>query len=254
LPSRSIENAEQALEAARLDDEVLGGHGHAVEEQVGGRDAVEAVQRLVGTEREAGRVPVDHDRADATRAGGVADPDVDQVLLGVPAARAPALHPVDQVAVGGLHRRRGDVGGRRAGVGLGDRHRHRGLAGHDRRQQAGPLLRRAEEVDDARRARVGLEHLEGRRLVGLGELLDDDERVEQVEARAAVLLGQADAEEPELGQAPPLVGADERAVAVPLDGERRVDVTTDPRGEVAQVDLMLFELEGDHRPRQSGIA
>ena len=135
-----------------------------------------------------GRALGDADRADALRAWRVAEPAVDEVVVRVAAVGDPALAAVDDVLVAVEARLGAHVGRGRAGVRLGDADGHGDLAADRLGQDVLLLLLGAEELDDAARADVGLEHLERGGTALLGQLLLDDERVEQGAAVAAVLL------------------------------------------------------------------
>ena len=146
---------------------------------------------------------------------------------GARAVRDPLLRAGDTPAVavrlGGRAQRAG-VG---AGVGLGERERAELLAPRERRHEACLLLLGSEREDrKRRRARVhGDRHADAR--VRPRELLEDEDVREEVRARAAVLLGDADAHEPEL-----------RELGIELVREAVVAV---PRGRVGR-DLGLGEV------------
>ena len=72
------EDAEQLLEPAGLDDEVVRGDADVVEVEVRARDAAEAHQLLAGAEAEARGVLGDDDRADALGAWLVVEPAVER--------------------------------------------------------------------------------------------------------------------------------------------------------------------------------
>ena len=144
--------------------------------------------------------------------------------------RAPSLHAIHDIFVTIESRRRGDVGGRRAGVGFGYRDGHRRIASDDGLQEALSLFLGAEQLDDASGSCRGFEDREGSDLISLRDLLDDDEGLDQFGSGSAVLLGQRDAEEPDIGEAFPLLRRKESRRAIPLDGNRRVHVVGDLSG------------------------
>ena len=117
----------------------------------------------------------------------------------------------------------GDAAAHRAGVGprarLGQRERADLLAGRQRRDQPLDLLGRAvREQRQRARARV---HRDGHADAGVGarELLEHQHVGEEVGARAAVLLGHADAHQPEPSELAEQL-ARERVLAVPAGGVR----------------------------------
>src|SRR5215207_7494610 len=149
------ERGEQLVEAAFVDDQVLDRNPDVVEEHVGRADAPMPHQLLLGTEGQPGGALGHDDRADAlaTRLG--AEPDVDEVLLGVPGAGAPPFGAVDDDLVAADLSAGDDVRGRGAGPRLGDRDGDGHFARGDRWQQPGFLLLGNAEVAPLR---VGEEH------------------------------------------------------------------------------------------------
>ena len=109
-----------------------------------------------------------------------------------------------------------------ARLGLGQRERADQLAARERRHEAGALLVGAEGEDRERDgARVhGHRHPDAG--VGARELLEHEDVREEVGARPAVLLGDADAHQPELGELAEELFR-EVVLAVPL-GRVRLDL------------------------------
>ncbi len=130
--------------------------------------------------------------------------------------------------------------------GLRQRERAEVLAPRERRHEARPLLVRPEAQQGQRHgARV---HRDGDAdaRIATRELLEDEDVGEEVGAGAAVLLRQADAHQPELGELAEEV-AREVMLAIPL-GRVRLDLRPD---EVARERLDLLLLGGElevHQP------
>ena len=127
-----------------------------------------------------------------------------------------------------------------ARLGLGERKGADHLAARERRHEARPLLVGA-EVEDRQRdgARVDADrHADAG--VRARDLLEDEDVGEEVRARAAVLLRDADAHQPQLGElAEDLLR--EVVLAVPL-GRVRLDLG---RGELARERLNLPLVRGE---------
>ena len=122
------------------------------------------------------------------------------------------------------------------------------LAGGQRRHALGRSVRRA-VVEDRQRAGARV-HGDGHADAGVGarELLEHEHVGEEVRARAAVLLGHADAHQPELAQLAEQL-AREVVVAVPLGRVRRDPLVGEAPREVADLALVVGELVRAHRRR-----
>ncbi len=139
--------------------------------------------------------------------------------------------------------------GVRARAGLGERERRQLVALGQRRHEALGLLARAVGRDRQRPgARVDGEG-DPEAGVAARDLLDDEDVGEEVRARAAELLGHADAHEPELAE---LVGdlAREAPLAVPVGGARCDDLVGEAPCEVADLPLLVGEVVEHQRARR----
>ena len=175
------------------------GHAHVLEgEQRGvGRVHAELAQLLLADH--ARRVHVDDEQREAVVAGvrvGLGD-EHDEV--GPVAVGDVGLGPVDHPLVAVAHGARLDAGHVGAGVGLGDAEAGDLLA-LDRGHEVGLLLLLGAEGEDRRRRHVGVDRDPHRQAaaVGVHDLLAEHEVAVVVAALAAVLLGEREAEQPEL--------------------------------------------------------
>ena len=133
--------------------------------------------------------------------------------------RAPLLRPADAPAVPVGDRGRPQRAGIRAGARLGERERADRLPARERRHEPLPLLVGAERDDrEGRGARV---HRDGHphARVGARELLEHQDVRDEVGARAAELLGHADAHQAELAELREEL-AGEAVLPVPVRGMR----------------------------------
>ena len=145
---------------------------------------------------------------------------VTQALMSVPAFVMKIFEPsIDPLAVAqlGLRARRAGVGAR---VRLGQPERREPSAGREPRQPLALLLLVAEEVDRHRAERRVRGDGDRDRRVDARQLLDRDRVRDGVAARAAVLLGDRQAHEPELGELRDELVREAR-LAVELLGDRR---------------------------------
>ena len=190
----------------------------------------------------------DDDRADALGAGVVVEPAVDEVVVGVAAVGDPALVAVDHDVVAVAAALGPHVGRGRPGVRLGDADGHGDLAGRPPSAGSACFCSSVPKNSMTRhRSDVRLEDLERRGTALLGQLLLDDERVEQGAAVAAVLLGDRDAEEAEVGEALDLLDRQRGALAVPLSASGRVALAGDLGRQLAQLLLLGGQVESPAR-------
>ena len=137
------------------------------------------------------------------------------------------------------------AGEHRAGVAaaarLGEREGGELVALGERRDQALALLVGA-VGEDRQRAGAGVHgERHAHAGVGAGELLEDEHVGEEVGAGAAVLVGHADAHQPELAE----LGEDllgEAVLAVPLGGARGDDLVGEAPGQLADLALLVGQL------------
>ena len=127
---------------------------------------------------------------------------------------------------------RGHRGGIRAGAGLRQRERADLLAGRQRRHVGRAVLEQRQRA----RARVH-RHRHADTRVTARQLLQDQHVGEEVRARPAVLLGDADAHEPQVAEGGEDVGG-KRVVPVPLGGVRHDLLVREPPRQRA--DLLLL--------------
>ena len=184
----------------------------------------------------------DDERADAARAGrGIGHRGDDEDLADA-AVGDESLGAVQQIAVAATHRRRARAAGVAASLGLGE-----SKAAHDlsRRQQrhVAALLLRGAELDDRRGAerRVRGDRERVRR-VDLRQLVDHDHEAQQVEPRAAQLLGPRHAEQSELAH---LANAFPRELGarVALRGDRRDLVSGELAHHLARREVLFGEIQ-----------
>ncbi len=130
----------------------------------------------------------------------------------------PGLRAVDDVLVSVTGGPTGDVAGVAAGIGLGEGQRPAPFPGGQHGQPALPLLLGAVGHDQGGGHGVGVDDA-GQAHPAVGELLDDPDVGEQVEAEAAVRLGDGHPEEPEIAHLPHDLGG-EAVGMLHLGGER----------------------------------
>src|SRR4051794_37149137 len=227
----AVERRERDPHAAPLRAERLA--GRLVEGEVGGRRGVEAELLLLARDAEAVRAAADGVRRDLAVALGEDVEDVRVRAVGDPLLGAG--YPVLGV------RAREHRAGVAAAARLGQRERGDLVALRERRHEALDLLGRA-VVEDGQRAGAGVDgEGDADARVGTGDLFEDEDVAEEVGARAARLLGDADAHEPELAEL-----AEDRfgevVVAVPLRGGGRDDVVGEAPGEIADLALLVGQV------------
>ncbi len=196
-----VEELHQLEEAAaRRPDEVLLGDADVVEDEFGGVRGADAelARDLVGLEAVA--VGLDDDLTEAVVAAagvrvGLAEHDEE---VADRAVRDPHLVAVDHPLVAVLLGGGGDAGDVGAGVGLGDGRPHDGVAGGDGFEEALFLVLRAERHDGFG-AEAGAGDTEADAGVGGEQFLDDDGGLHRRVAGAAVLQGDAGAEQAGVG-------------------------------------------------------
>ena len=166
----------------------------------------------------------------------------EQERRGVLAVRDPLLGAGDRPAVAvllGLRAKRAGIG---AGFGLGQREGADALATRERRDEARPLLVGAESEDRERASARVHRDRDANAGVGTRELLEHENVGQEVGARAAVLLRDTDAHEPELGELRIEV-ARESVLAVPVRGVRRDLGVRELTRERLDLPLVVGELE-----------
>ena len=148
---------------------------------------------------EAGRAALDEDAADPLRARRFAHAAVDEVQARRPRARDPAFLPVERVALRRLVGARLEVGGGRAGLGLGDGDGR--LVSLEHPGEVAALLRlRAVRGQGADHAEAPLDHDARRHATYPRDLFDDEKDVEDRSPDPTVLPGNREAHEPGLDQ------------------------------------------------------
>ena len=198
LEAPDVEDVERDLVAlADLAQQVLFRDDRVLQDERPGGGALDARLLLLGAQAHAGRALVDDERGEVL-AVHLRERDVDVGEAGV---REPHLLAVQDPAraVGREDRPGLRVHGVRGGARLRERVGADPLAGHELGQVLLLLLGRA-EVDDGQRADAGVAHVGDGEAAVARRRLRGDAAGDLVEAHAAVLLGDLDAQQAQLAR------------------------------------------------------
>ncbi len=195
-----IEYLQQPTHLAHRQQEVARRHSAVLEYQLGHAGAAETDQVEMLADGKAGGAALDQYRSHAAQTRRRIEPNQYQKDVRHLRARTPQLGAVDDVMIAVLDRLALDVADVGAGIGLRHAPAAKQLTFGDARQILLLLLGRAEMQNGARRGAVGA--TDQNRGVGAAasHFLDDDHDVDQIEPRAAVLLGDEHADETGPGQ------------------------------------------------------